>query len=124
MSKIGNAFAQALRDMLQENKGLTIDKAAKRLGVSRQAFHAYLNGKLPRQARLNRAIHTWNLRLDLKENSFGKEAFGTDRTPASSEWKQLTLFEALDSISDQDLQVTVKRTGRVLKVHVAIDIPA
>jgi transcriptional regulator with XRE-family HTH domain len=127
MSKVGAAFAESLKRMLREKRknGLTIDKAAKRLGVSRQQFHAYLNGKLPRPARLSRAMHIFELKLDLKEHSFGKEAFEAhEKARVSPEWRQLTLFEALDAISDQDLQVSVKRTGKVFRVHVSIEIPA
>ena len=124
MNKLGEAFAQALRQMLREKKEPTIDSAAKKLGVTRQAFHAYLNGKLPRQERLNKAMRIWKLKLDLKERSFTQEAFGSSRQKESAEWRQLTLFEALDSISEDDLQVNVKRTGRVLRIHVAVEIPA
>ena len=125
MADIGTAFADALKRMLREKKtkGLTVEKAAKQLGVTRQRFHSCLNGELPTKKRFNRAMRIFDLRLDLKEHSFSKEAFGLEQ-PSEPEWKQLTLFELLDSISDQDLQVTVKRTGRVFRVHVAIEIPA
>ena len=123
MSQVGEAFAKALRAMLV-SKGLTVSKAAQRVHVSRQTFHAYLNGKLPRQKRLNKIISAYDLTLDLNGRSFDKSAFTKDEAKASPEWRQLTLFEALDSISSRDLQVSIKRTGRVLRVHVAIDIPA
>jgi len=124
MSEVGDAFAQALKQMLREKKEPTIDSAAKRLGVSRQQFHAYLNGKLPRQKRLNTAMRIWELKLDLKEHSFSQDAFPKEKLRESAQWRQLTLFEALDSISDEDLQVNVKRTGRVFRIHVAVEIPA
>ena len=124
MSRVGDAFAQALKQMLLDKKEATIEQAAKRLGVSRQQFHAYLNGKLPRQQRLNRAMHIWELRLDLKENSFRKEAFAEGNQEGTGEWRQLALFEALDSISEEDLHVNVKRTGKVFRIHVAVEIPA
>jgi transcriptional regulator with XRE-family HTH domain len=123
MSQVGEAFARALRAMLI-SKGLTVSKAAQRMHVSRQTFHAYLNGKLPRQKRLNKIMSDYDLTLGLNEQSFDKTAFVKEGTRASPEWRQLTLFETLDSISSQNLQVSVKRTGRVFRVHVAIDIPA
>jgi hypothetical protein len=123
MGQVGEAFAKAVRDMLS-SEGLTVTKAAQRMKVSRQTLHAYLNGKLPRQKRLNKIMSDHNLTLGLNKQSFDKTAFVKEGTKALPEWRQLTLFEALDSISSQNLQVSVKRTGRVFKVHVAIDIPA
>jgi predicted transcriptional regulator len=53
-NELGNAFAAALKLMLKR-KGLTVNEVATSLGVSRQAFHAYLNGKLPRRGRKREA---------------------------------------------------------------------
>src|SRR5258708_10089308 len=107
-NEIGNAFAKALGRMFKEHPGRTITAAADELEVSRQAFHAYLQGKLPRPKTLNRAIHLWNLKLDLGKYSFDREAFGKEesgeqRVPLP---KQLTLWEALDAVSEEDLRVT------------------
>jgi transcriptional regulator with XRE-family HTH domain len=123
-NELGNAFAAALKRMLRQNN-LTVDKAAARLGVSRQAFHAYLNGKLPRRQRLNKAMQQFELRLDLGQYSFYKGAFpGEPARKATPEPTQLKLLELLDSVNEEDLQVTVKRTGKTLKVQVRIEIPA
>jgi helix-turn-helix, Psq domain len=51
-NEIGDAFAAALKLMLKKRR-LTICAAARDLEVSRQTFHSYLKGKLPR--RLERA---------------------------------------------------------------------
>ena len=48
MGQVGDAFAKALKKMLADDK-LTVTKAAKRMHVSRQTLHAYLNGQVPRQ---------------------------------------------------------------------------
>jgi hypothetical protein len=123
---IGNAFAQALRRMLDEHPGRTITAAARELEVSRQAFHAYLQGKLPRRRKLNRAVRLWNLKLDLGKYSFDREAFGREErrdAPVPSP-KQLTLWEALDAVSEEDLHVTMKRVGKVIRFDVRIEIPA
>jgi|SRR5450755_3820232 len=125
MNEIGDAFATALRRMLNE-KGLTIGAAAKELKVSRQAFHAYLGGTLPRRKKLHSAVHMWNLKLDLGQYSFGKEAFGRElqKGRAAPTPSQPLLWEALDSVREEDLQVSVKRVGKVLRVDVKIEIPA
>jgi hypothetical protein len=125
MNEIGDAFAVALRRMLKEKKR-TIGAAARELEVSRQTFHSYLNGTLPRRKTLNKAVHTWDLKLDLGKNSFGKEAFGREQgmgkaTPVPS---QPSLWEALDSVREEDLQVSLRRVGKVLRVDVRIEIPA
>jgi|SRR5271165_6218801 len=125
MNEIGNAFAAALKRML-DKPGVTVTSAAAELGVSRQAFHSYLNGGLPRRKTLNRAVHLWDLKLDLGKYSFGKGAFGDSegkRVP-NHKTSQPTLWDALDAVSKDDLQVTMKRVGKVLRFDVRIEIPA
>jgi len=123
---IGEAFARALKKMLAEKPGLTVSTAARELKVSRQTFHSYLNGTLPRRKTLNKAIHVWDLRLDFGKHSFGKEAFGSGerRTEPLPETIQPTLWEALDAVREEDLHVTLKRVGKILRVDVRIEIPA
>ena len=123
---VGNAFAAALKQMLANKLGLTITAAAKELKVSRQTFHSYLQGTLPRRKRLNKSVHMWDLKLDLGGHSFNKEAFGTEekKDEPKDEQRQPTLWEALDSVSEEDLHVTMKRVGKVLRVDVRIEIPA
>jgi len=118
---IGDAFAAALRRIFEDDSTRTIAAAAEQLGVSRQAFHAYLNGKLPRRKTLNRAMHLWNLKLDLRDHSFDKE--GSKNEPHSSP-AQLAFWETLDSVTEKDLRVTMKRVGKVLRFDVRIEIPA
>jgi transcriptional regulator with XRE-family HTH domain len=124
-NEIGDAFAAALKKMLKD-KGLSVQSAADRLGVTRQAFYAYLDGKLPRRKRLHRAIHLWDLKLDLGKYSFGKEAFPSEgqKVEAAPKPIQRTLWEALDAVKEEDLHVTMKRVGKVLRVDVRIEIPA
>ena len=123
-NEIGDAFAAALKEML---KGTTITAAAKQLNVSRQAFHAYLKGTLPRRKTLNRAMQLWNLRLDVRGHSFDKEAFGSKegkKEAPGSKPTQLAFLEMLDTVSEKDLHVTMKRLGKVLRFDVRIEIPA
>jgi hypothetical protein len=124
-NEIGDAFAAALKLMLKKRE-LTISAAARDLEVSRQTFHSYLQGKLPRRKRLNKAVHMWDLKLDLGKYSFGKGAFGPpeEKVQTLPKRTQPTLWEALDAVRDDDLQVTMKRVGKVLRVDVRIEIPA
>jgi hypothetical protein len=123
-NEIGDAFARALKTMLTKRR-VSITAAAKDLGISRQAFHSCLQGKLPRRKTLNRAVHMWDLRLDLGKHSFNKGAFGSapggKPVPVPN---QPTLWEALDSVAEEDLRVTMRRVGKVLRVDVRIEIPA
>lgn len=125
MNEIGDAFAAALQRMLSE-KNRTISAAAKELEVSRQSFHAYLQGKLPRRKTLNRAVHLWNLKLDLGRYSFDKEAFGREerKEERGSKPTQPTFWDALDAVNEEDLKVTMKRVGRTLRFDVRIEVPA
>jgi len=138
-NKIGDAFAAALSRFLdldneegrakrsQRSKAgrkPTITAAAKELGVSRQTLHSYLRGTLPRRKTLNRAVHIWGLRLDLGEYAFDKGAFGRLQSKETHLPRQITLWEALDSVKEEDLHVTMKRLGKVLRVDVRIEIPA
>lgn len=124
-NEIGDAFAAALRKMLEERK-LSISAAAKQLHVTRQSFHSYLAGKLPRRKRLHEAVHLWDLKLDLGKYSFDKGAFGQTRERPKSAKKpfQPNLWDALDSVREEDMQVTMKRIGKTIRFEVKIDIPA
>jgi len=126
-NEVGNAFADALKKMLESTAGLTIADAAKELGVSRQSFHSYLLGKLPRRKRLNKAVHLWDLKLDLGRYSFDKGAFPTEEKKIirhARDERQPTLWEALDAVREEDLHVEMKRVGKVLRFEVRIEIPA
>jgi hypothetical protein len=124
-NEIGDAFAEALRKML-EKKMLSVHSAADKLGVSRQAFYAYLDGTLPRRKMFHKAVHLWDLKLDLGKYSFGKEAFPSEgqKVEATPKPVQRTLWEVLDAVKEEDLRVTMKRVGKTLRVDVRIEIPA
>jgi predicted transcriptional regulator len=127
-NEVGDAFAAALRRMLDEKPGRTVSAAAEQLEVSRQAFHAYLKGKLPRRKTLNRAMNLWNLKLELRDQAFGKGAFGAKAQEKAedlaSKPAQLALWEMLDTVTQKDLRVTMRRMGKVLRFDVRIEIPA
>jgi transcriptional regulator with XRE-family HTH domain len=124
MNQVGDAFAAALKQMLKERK-LTVVAAAARLGVSRQTFHSYLNGVLPRRKTLSKAVHVWDLKLDLGHHSFGRESFDREQSKGRPPVpEQPTLWEALDSLTDEDVQISLKRVGKAFGVHLKIKIPA
>lgn len=122
MTTLGKAIADEFRRILGERQ-MTIAFAARELRVSRQAFHAYLNGKsMPRKETLGRAIELWNFNIAvgsalLDRNSFSEPSQEPQPT-------QLLLWEALDGIRQQDLKIDVRRVGSTLNVEVRIEIPA
>lgn len=126
LNEIGDAFAKALEKMFDERPRLTVKAAARELRVSRQSLHSYLNGVLPRRKTLHKAVHMWNLKLDLGRYSFGEGAFGSAPQDDSIGVPppQPALWEALDAIKERDLHVTIKRVGKVLRVAVKIEISA
>ena len=66
----------------------------------------------------------WNLKLDLGEHSFDKEAFGTEgkkNEEASVKPSQGTFWEAFDAAREEDLHVTMKKVGKVLRFEVSIE---
>ena len=75
---------------------------------------------------MNKVVHLWNLKLDIEEYSFDKQAFGPEqeKNKLISKPNQPTLWEALDSVGEEDLRLTVKRVGKSLRVSVKIEIPA
>lgn len=122
-NEVGDAFARALKEMLAKRK-ISVTAAAKELGISRQAFYPCLRGKLPRRKTLNKAVHKWNLKLNLGKHSFDKGAFGPQKGQQPPVPTQPTLWDALDSVGEEDLHVTMKRVGKVLRLDVRIEIPA
>jgi transcriptional regulator with XRE-family HTH domain len=103
---------------------LSISEAARQLGISRQAFHSYLNGSsVPRQNTLARAMQLWDFHITVGERTFDKSSVPLvpgHRSPP----EQLAFWGALDSIEEKDLKVRVKREGARFKVAVEIDLPA
>jgi transcriptional regulator with XRE-family HTH domain len=123
MSLLGTAFASELKRAM-EAKRLGVTEASKALRVSRQAFYNYLNGvSTPRAGVLARAMELWEIRITVGGTSFDHQQVVQRRKPIVVA-KQLTLWDKLDSIKDDDLTIKVKRVGKTLRVSVDIDIPA
>lgn len=122
MTVLGKAVADELRRILGERQ-LSISAAARALGVSRQAFHNYLNGKsLPRKQVLARAIELWNFNIAVGGSLLDRDSFRENNPEPMP--RQLILWEALDNIKARDLKIDVKRSGTTLDVLVKIDISA
>jgi hypothetical protein len=103
----------------------SVQSAAKKLGVSRQTFHSYLNGSAtPRSKRLAKAIKLWKLEFNVANYTPPVLPQAQQRVQQSKEPLQLELWQALDSIKARDLDVTVKRVGKSLRVAVEIAIRA
>lgn len=122
MTALGKAIADEFRRILGERK-MTVAGAARELRVSRQAFHAYLNGKsMPRKETLARAIDLWSFGIAVGSVPLDRNSF-SDPDPEPQP-RQLLLWEALDGIRPQDLKIEVRRVGSTLNLEVKIDIPA
>lgn len=126
MTPLKETIRAEFRRVLDERK-LTVAAAAKQLGISRQAFHSYLDSSkptIPRMRTLSRAMQLWDLRLTVAGVSFDKGAFPSATINKPQAQSQMSLLEMLDSIKQEDLRFTVKRVGKSLRVALQIDIPA
>ena len=123
MSSLTAKFASELKLTLSE-RHVSITNAASSLGSSRQALYNYLNGKsLPREAVLQRAMELWDLEVRVGREVFNKHSFQKHEGPTLVA-KQTGLWDQLDAIKQENLQIAVKRVGKSLKVSVSIAIPA
>jgi transcriptional regulator with XRE-family HTH domain len=125
MPELRDSFAAELKRALERHR-LTVTAAAKELEVSRQALHAYLKGDaMPRAKVFARAVKLWDIEFHFGNQAFNKSDFPSPAAPKPvSVPKQITLWEKLDTIKQEDLQIAVKRVGRELRVSVQISIPA
>jgi transcriptional regulator with XRE-family HTH domain len=123
MSTLSATFATELRRTLTK-ESISRTDAAKALRISRQALYNYLNGvSVPREKVLARAMELWGLEVRVGNIVFTKDSFHKRDKPEPVA-KQLNLLAQLDAIKQKDLQLNVKRVGKVLKVSVEIGIPA
>jgi transcriptional regulator with XRE-family HTH domain len=124
LNRLNQAFSEELRRALRDEH-LTVEAAALKLGISRQAFHNYLNGTaLPRSKRLAVAVRELKLNLKIGSEQFDSSDFPELIPEAIHLPVQPTLWEALDRIQSDNLKLDVKRVGKSLRVSVTIGIPA
>ena len=69
------------------------------------------------------AVEMWGLQIKIGNSVFDRTSFKGEQKPISVA-KQLTFWEKLDSIKEEDLHIGVKRVGKTLRVSVNIGIPA
>jgi transcriptional regulator with XRE-family HTH domain len=123
-STFTEAFSAELRRALRDQH-LTVEAAAGMLGITRQAFHSYLNGSaMPHRARLARAIALFDLRLTIGHQSFDKTDFKLPEKKVSGTPIQLSFWEVWDSISENNLKPSIKRVGKTLHLSIRIEVPA
>jgi transcriptional regulator with XRE-family HTH domain len=124
MSTLSQAIAKEFERILKDRK-LSVSAAARQLGVSRQAFHNYLNGKsVPRHKTLGLAMDIWDFKLKIGDLTFERSSFPKRAEMAPSQEQLPLIWETLDAIKPQDLKISVVRVGSTFNVEVKIDIPA
>jgi hypothetical protein len=128
MRLLQEAFKAEFERVLDRD-GLTRTEAARRLKVSRQAFHAYIAdaGSVPRKDVLRRIVELWP---DFHVVAGGRQVFDKDSlaptlavgpTPVP---QQLELFEALKGLKQENLGIHVKRVNEDTQIFLTIKIPA
>jgi transcriptional regulator with XRE-family HTH domain len=105
-SEIAKGFREAIK-----RRDITLLQAARDLGVSRQALHAYLRGgATPRGEVLRRACKLWGLTLNYKGLAFGSGSFGSRRRAHTRAVQlELPLRDALENLGTDDLDVKLLR---------------
>ncbi len=80
---------------------------------------------MPRRKALARAVELWDIEFHFGKQKFDKADFSP---PAPLKPRvvptQMSLWDKLDAIRQEDLQITVKRVGKELRVSVKVPIPA
>jgi transcriptional regulator with XRE-family HTH domain len=113
-------FKQAI-----ETRGLSKVDAARTLGVSRETLYQYLNARsTPGSDVLQRACESWGISLNYRGLSFDSAAFQSsdDKHPMRPP-KQLDLFAALRSVTDNNVDVKVMRkTQKGIELKVILDL--
>src|ERR1039457_6129772 len=127
MASLAEALASELKRIKLE-RGLTVAAAARALGVSRQAFHSYLNASaVPRQKTLQRAVAMWGIKIKVGDVTFDETSF--PKSPLKivepiGQQLSLNLLETLDKVTQDDLKFGVKKVGKTLRLVMSVEIPA
>jgi transcriptional regulator with XRE-family HTH domain len=100
-------IASKLREVMRA-QGWTQKEVAETLGITRQALSLYLNGKTMPSARvLLKACAAFGLVIHSDGMTFSSSKPRMRRTAPA----QLSLWEALEHLNDDDLQVKIERKG-------------
>jgi hypothetical protein len=128
MRYLHEAFREEFLRVLK-NSRLTRTEAANKLGISRQAFHAYIakkNGSVPRKDVLRRIIEIWpDFRVVAGSQVFDKESLSPSSMPKpESVPYQMNLFEGLKTVKQENLGFEVENIDGKTKILLTIQIPA
>ncbi len=119
------AFREELANSLRialDRRDLSVAKVAEAVGVSRQAFYQYLNGKTtPRGEVLRKLVPLLDLKLEYSGHVFDKGAF-TFVAEAQQPYTQMRLsFDEPLTLRGEKLRVTVvSRKEKTIELVVAV----
>jgi hypothetical protein len=127
MRLLHEAFKAEFERVLARD-GLTRTEAARRLKISRQAFHAYLSvaGSVPRRDVLRRVVELWpDFRVVAGNEVFDQESLAPPSvggpTPVP---KQMDFLELLRGLKQENLGIRVSRFEHDTEIFLTIKIPA
>jgi hypothetical protein len=127
MRLLQEAFKAEFERVLDRDR-LTRTEAARRLRVSRQAFHAYLAvpGSVPRKDVLRRIVELWpDFRVVAGGQVFDRDALSPTSiagpTPVS---QQMDFFQLLKGLGQENLGIRVTRVNDDTQIFLTIKIPA
>jgi hypothetical protein len=119
--RLRSEIAQKLSDAIGTERGAEA-RAARQLGISRQAMNLYLREKAtPGSEILRRACLLYNLKLDVGWQTLDSGSFRNPK-PQAAPPVQLTIFDAISEVVDRQLEVKVLRKGvHSIDLKVSID---
>ena len=125
-----DAILKAISEAVRKRKG-KLEAAAEEIGVSRQALQQYAEGSVPGGEVLLTAFVQWGLvvRIEDPDASPGEPRWwecGLARKDKASMQKppepvQLPLFQAIDDLEDQHVDVKILRKSSA-KIELGVDI--
>jgi hypothetical protein len=127
MRLLQEAFKAEFERVLKRD-GTTRTEAAKRLKLSRQAFHAYLalGGAVPRKDVLRRVVDLWpDFCVVAGGQVFDKDSLSPiSAARPSPVAQQLDFFAALKALEQQNPGIRVRRVNADTEIFLTIKIPA
>jgi hypothetical protein len=128
MRSLQNAFREEFLRVLAKT-GMSRSEAAAQIGISRQAFHAYLvrDGSIPSKNKLRRIVEIWpDFCVLAGGQKFDKESLSPPDLAMQPVVvaKQLQLVELLQTLGPENLGISVRQEGKSTRVSLTIKIPA
>jgi transcriptional regulator with XRE-family HTH domain len=122
-AEIAEKFSEAIRTRCNGNK----TSAAFALGISRQALYNYLNGhQTPGGSVIQRACIEWQITLNdrgymISTSSFPEISRELKPQPESPAMQQLSLFEAIQSLENEQLSIkVVQKSKQAIQLEVSL----